>query len=116
MLLEYTSRFITPYESQAFDAESTNRFLHRDPFSRRQIPRVAEIRKDQARKARERRARIFAEHEWVEVPNAHPVSTEGRETQSVGPDFSVASSNELDVAVAEGGRARRIHRCRACVG
>ena len=95
LLLEYTSRFMTPYESQAFDAESTNRFFHRDPFSRRQISRVAEILKDRARKARERRARIFAEHEWVEVHNAHPVSELGMATQPVETGFSATSSNEM---------------------
>ena len=58
-------------------------------------PRVREIREDQARKARERRARIFAAHEWVEVPNAHPLSDQGVATQPVEPGFSVASSNEL---------------------
>jgi hypothetical protein len=94
LLLEYTSRFMTPYESQAFVAESTNRFFHRAPVSRRQISRVAEIRKDQVRKARERKAGIFAEHEWVEVPNAHPASDQGLATQPVETGFSVASSNE----------------------
>ena len=61
----------------------------------RRGPRVRESREDQARKAQERRARIFAEHEWVEVDNAHPGSELGRATQPVEAGFDATRTNEL---------------------
>ena len=95
LLLEHTSRFLTAYENQAAHAESINRWLHKAPVSLRQTPQVMEIRKNHNLNARERRARIFAEHEWVEVPNAHPSSDSGLATEPVDADFDVSSSNEL---------------------
>lgn len=95
LLLEHSPRFLTAYENQASSAESTNRWLHKAPVSLRRGPEVWEIRRDQARKASERRARIFAEHEWVEVPNAHPLSDSGLATEPVDADFDPTSSNEL---------------------
>ena len=93
--IEHSPRFLTPYEYQAAHAEVVNRWAIRAPASMRRGLPVREIRRDQARKARERRARIFAEHDWVEVPNAHPGSDEGLATQPVEAGFSVASSNEM---------------------
>ena len=95
LLLEHTRQLMTPYENQASSAESINRWVHKAPASLRQTTQVMKIRKDQARNARERRERIFAEHDWVEVPNAHPSSDSGKATEPVAPDFDVASSIEL---------------------
>ena len=103
--IEHSPWHLTPYEYQAAHAEVINRWAHRAPVSMRRGLPVREIREDQARKARERRARIFAEHEWVEVPNAHPLSDQGVATQPVETGFSVASSNEL---FPEARRIRRV--------
>lgn len=95
LLLENTPRFMTPYENQASSAECVNRWVHKASVSLRQTSQVLDIRKDQARDARERRERIFAEHEWVEVPNAHPSSDTGLANELADADFDPTSSNEL---------------------
>jgi hypothetical protein len=103
--LEHNPWHLTPYEWQAASAEVINRWVHQAPVSMRRGPRVREIREDQARKARERRARIFAEHEWVEVPNAHPLSEPGQATEPVEPGFDVTKTNE---PFPEARRIRRV--------
>lgn len=80
---------------EASAAEVINRWVHQAPVSMRRGPRVREIREDQVRKARERRARIFSEHEWVEVPNARPLSEPGLATEPVEPGFDAAKTKEL---------------------